>query len=315
MQFLRRLKIFCLPTQENAYRPAILERRSLLLFLGAILVAEGLLVANLFGRSAMPDFLAAVVSSEIISLTNVERAQAETISLRENPLLAAAAQRKAEDMAARGYFSHTGPDGKPPWSWIAEAGYDYHFAGENLAVHFVDSSDVVEAWMDSPSHRANIVKPLYQEIGVGVAHGSYQGSPAIFVVQFFGTPQNTQLSAAVGQSPSSFFESLSRGFARVLAEPRGTTTMVLGSVAAVLLLALALTFFVHVQVQPSDLLLKGSMVALFALCLLTVNGKALNNGDANQAAVAGAPAGLRVQESGVVLSESGVSTERFVVEY
>jgi hypothetical protein len=131
---------------------------------------------------------AAVVQSQVIALTNTERAQNDVGQLTENAQLDAAAQAKAADMAAKGYFSHVGPDGKEPWAWIAGAGYDYEYAGENLAVKFTDSSDVVNAWMASPTHRANIVKPEYTDIGVGVADGTYQGEPATFVVQYFASP-------------------------------------------------------------------------------------------------------------------------------
>jgi hypothetical protein len=61
-------------------------------------------------------------------------------------------------------------------------------AGENLAIHFTDSSDVVGAWMDSPTHRANIMNGNYTEIGVGTAEGTYEGFKTMYVVQLFGTP-------------------------------------------------------------------------------------------------------------------------------
>src|SRR3989344_9308040 len=149
MHFLERIKRFLIPSRENVYRPEILGRRSMLFFLGVILAAEGFLVANLMGRGGVEDFLAAVIGSEIITLTNAERAQVATPELAPNALLTAAAQRKAEDMAARGYFSHIGPDGKLPWAWAAEAGYEYSGAGEDLAVRFVDSYNVEGAWVNS----------------------------------------------------------------------------------------------------------------------------------------------------------------------
>lgn len=311
--FLKRLRDFCVPSKSNAYRPEALERKWLIFFLALILFAEGFLVTSLLVRPGAGDFLALVLGSEIISLTNAERAQADQGVLAENPLLQAAAQAKAEDMAHRSYFSHTGPDGKLPWAWVAEAGYDYHFAGENLAVRFVDSSDVIEAWMASPSHRENIVKPLYREIGVGVAHGMYKGEPATFVVQFFGTPRSTgELAAAAGQSSLSFMESFFKTFARAFAEPRSTASLVLWGVALLLLGVVALTFFVHVQVQPTDLLLKGSLVVLIALALVAVNARAPEKLSQNnlQAAALGSP----LPAYGVIVGESGVSTERFVVE-
>lgn len=132
---------------------------------------------------------AAVVESEIVALTNTERTDNNVPQLTENPVLDEAAQARAEDMAKKGYFSHTAPDGSLPWVWFDKFGYDYHYAGENLAVRFSDSGEVVNAWMASPTHRENIVKSDYTEIGVGVADGTYEGQPTTFVVQFFGTPQ------------------------------------------------------------------------------------------------------------------------------
>lgn len=147
------------------------------------------MVSSLIARQSSMQFLAAVVSQEVVSLTNEERESNKVGTLATNELLTKAAQAKAEDMAKNGYFSHAGPDGKTPWQWIAEAGYQYQYAGENLAVRFIDSRDVVDAWMVSPSHRANIVKGVYTTIGVGVAQGFYQGEPATYVVQYFATPK------------------------------------------------------------------------------------------------------------------------------
>jgi hypothetical protein len=77
------------------------------------------------------------------------------------------------------------PDGKQPWYWFDLVGYPYTYAGENLAVNFTDSKDVENAWMASPTHHANLVKPQYTQVGIGVAQGRYQGKEATFVVQFF----------------------------------------------------------------------------------------------------------------------------------
>jgi len=162
-----------------------------------VLATEGFLVASLVARQSSSNFLAAVIQSEVIALTNGEREQNSAGVLLENPALDAAAQAKANDMAAKGYFAHLSPDGKTPWDFIAAAGYSYQYAGENLAVRFSDSQDVVNAWMQSPTHRANIVKPQYTQIGVGIAEGMYQGQPATFVAQYFGAP----LAAAPAATP------------------------------------------------------------------------------------------------------------------
>jgi uncharacterized protein YkwD len=184
------------PSSDNGYRPHLLRRPWLLVFLAVTLATEGFLVANLIARESDQTFLAAIVPAEIIALTNQERAQNGVGQLTDNAELDAAAQAKAEDMATKGYFSHISPDGETPWQWITNAGYQYQYAGENLAVRFINSSDVVNAWMASPSHRANIVKPVYTDIGVGAAEGNYEGQPATYVVQYFGTPASSASGAA-----------------------------------------------------------------------------------------------------------------------
>ncbi len=95
---------------------------------------------------------------------------------------------KADDMATKGYFAHTSPEGLTPWYWFAQVGYNYTYAGENLAINFNESKDVDTAWLASPTHRANILNSHYTEIGIATAQGMYKGVQATFVVQMFGTP-------------------------------------------------------------------------------------------------------------------------------
>lgn len=142
--------------------------------------------------------LAAVLASALVSYTNDTRDERGLQTLTTSPELEVAAQMKANDMAEKGYFAHISPDGTTPWYWIQEAGYSYAHAGENLAVDFVRSKDVTNAWMNSPSHRANMVSEKYTEIGIATARGTYNGQDTVFVVQMFGTPlsaTSTQLAA------------------------------------------------------------------------------------------------------------------------
>jgi len=121
-------------------------------------------------------------------ITNRDRTTANVKELKVNPLLEKAAQAKADDMAARGYFAHNTPEGLSPWYWLNEAGYKYVFAGENLAVNFNDSNDVQRAWMNSKGHFLNILNPRFTEIGIATSTGVYKNRIAVFVVQFFGAP-------------------------------------------------------------------------------------------------------------------------------
>lgn len=135
--------------------------------------------------------LAAVVTSTLVDLANKDRSAEDLGNLTINPLLVAAAQAKADDMAEKGYFAHNSPEGKTSWVWFKEVGYSFTYAGENLAVNFSDSEDVERAWMDSPTHRANIMNGKFTEIGIATAVGEYEGKKTLFVVQMFGTPRAT----------------------------------------------------------------------------------------------------------------------------
>jgi uncharacterized protein YkwD len=281
MQLWKRLKNTVVPTHENVYRPHMLGRSSLVFFVALTLAVEGFLVASLVARQSDGTFLSAVIASDVIGLTNSQRELASVSSLVENTKLDAAAQAKAEDMAKRGYFSHVGPDGVLPWTWILRAGYAYKYAGENLAVRFTDSSDVVRAWMASPAHRANVMKSAYTEIGVGVAEGMFEGKSATFVVQYFGTEvqgapavaPNVSGAGAVGAAAGahSFMEGLQRQFVRIVNDPAQTVNWVLGTVAVLLFALVMVSFVMHLEVQSTEMLLGGATVAALALLFAMAN--------------------------------------------
>jgi uncharacterized protein YkwD len=139
-------------------------------------------------RTNVLDSLSAIYAAVLVNLTNQNRVAANVAELTVNPLLEKAAQMKADDMASKSYFAHNTPDGKTPWYWFEQAGYEYVYAGENLAVNFENSEDVETAWMNSRGHFLNIMNPKYTEIGIATSTGIYKNRTAIFVVQMFGTP-------------------------------------------------------------------------------------------------------------------------------
>lgn len=167
----------------------ILSHPATLVILLLALVCELALLHQPFQALLIRDYLSAVVPSVVVDLTNRHRSEASVDELATNPLLEQAAQLKAEDMAARGYFSHYSPEGVSPWTWLDRVGYNYEIAGENLAVNYFSSASVARAWMKSPTHRENILRPEFSEIGIGLAHGTYKNRPAVFVVQFFARPR------------------------------------------------------------------------------------------------------------------------------
>lgn len=129
--------------------------------------------------------------AEILQLTNEYRAKQGLPPLKLNPQLMQAAQNRAQDMVTTGSFSHTVATTSPGvdnWSFIKKSGYGYQAAGENLARNFDNANDTFQGWVNSPSHKANLVKD-YQDTGIGIA---YDKSNKPYVVQFFGTPLKTQ---------------------------------------------------------------------------------------------------------------------------
>lgn len=129
-------------------------------------------------------------STALLTATNTQRLKATESALTLNAQLTAAAQAKANDMAAHNYWSHNSPDGRTPWSFISASGYDYAVAGENLAYGFSNADDTVTGWMNSAEHRANILDSSYQDVGFGVATATnFQGQgPETIVVAEYAAP-------------------------------------------------------------------------------------------------------------------------------
>jgi hypothetical protein len=176
-----------IPHERNNYHPHILGHRFLGLVSLLLVAVKVSLVASL-ALSPAVSLSSAITTGNIVSLTNQSRVQYGLPELTLNTKLSQAAQNKANDMLAKGYFAHNTPDGKTPWSFIKATGYSYLSAGENLAVDFTQAESVSAAWMNSPGHRANILNKSFQEIGIGIAFGMWQGHQTTFVVQMFGTP-------------------------------------------------------------------------------------------------------------------------------
>lgn len=127
---------------------------------------------------------------ELLFYTNELREKNGLNVLALNDSLSKAAAAKAVDMFKNDYWAHTSPSGKEPWDFIIGAGYDYIYAGENLAVDFSKSKDVVIAWDNSPSHRDNLLSHKYSEIGFAVVNGELQGRKTTLVVQMFGNKRS-----------------------------------------------------------------------------------------------------------------------------
>lgn len=123
-------------------------------------------------------------AAAVQALTNAERAAAGLPPLAPDPRLTVAAQRHSEDMVARDFYAHTTPEGGEPWDRARAAGSRHRGIGENIACGQRTPEEVVRGWMNSPGHRANILKPEFSHLGIGYATGSRAGT---YWTQLFGS--------------------------------------------------------------------------------------------------------------------------------
>ena len=127
-------------------------------------------------QSSVLSFSTNTSIAALLTETNAQRTSNGVASVSLNSQLDAAAQAKANDMAARNYWSHETPDGGQPWQFITGAGYVYTTAGENLAYGFDSSAATITGWMNSPGHRANLLNTAFHDVGFGIANAEdYQG--------------------------------------------------------------------------------------------------------------------------------------------
>lgn len=159
----------------------------------------------------LPVHAKSIAPENILALVNESRAKAGLPVLSLNATLTQAATAKADDMLKGDYFSHTSPTGKSPWYWIKRSGYRYRSAGENLALNYYSAEEQHTAWMNSETHRANILSPKFEEIGIAMAEGKINGTTSLVVVQVFASPmkpiaKKEGSSVQESKTPSSVLE-------------------------------------------------------------------------------------------------------------
>lgn len=188
MNLLEWARHFFIPHPSNNHKAKILHPSTLSVFVALFLIYQFAINFYLLVQPSILGYASNITPEQVIELTNQKRLESGLSPLTLNGKLNEAAQRKAGDMFAFNYWSHNSPSGRNPWSFFQEVGYKYLYAGENLARDFMNSSSVVDAWMNSPTHRDNILNSHYQETGLAVVNGTLNGVETTLVVQLFGTP-------------------------------------------------------------------------------------------------------------------------------
>ncbi len=196
---LSKLRFLFLPEERNNQKAKSLHLTSLFVLLFLAVAFQSLLTGLSRLKPGVLGFASNITIESLFELTNQEREKHGLNRLDFNKDLAEAAREKASFMFTFGCWSHYCND-RTPWWFFKNAGYNYSYAGENLARDFADSEGVVTAWMESPSHRDNVLNSNYEEIGFAVVDGILDGQETTLVVQLFGAPEEVKPAIASGRS-------------------------------------------------------------------------------------------------------------------
>jgi len=192
---------FFVPRHTNNFTAKLLHHDFLTIYL-IVAILFGVGIKHMQQTGNILGYATDVTVQKLYELTNAERSKINLNGLNYNDELAAAAKQKAEDMFAKDYWSHYGPAGETPWQFILASGYQYEYAGENLAKNFMFSDGVVKAWLDSTTHRDNLLRSEYTDVGFAVVNGILNGEETTLVVQMFGKPLYSKDTVA-SQRPKS----------------------------------------------------------------------------------------------------------------
>lgn len=177
-----------LPHEKNNHRAQLLQPSFIGIFVALFLLNQSIIKSFTLIRPGVLGYSSEITIQKVYDQTNQFRQKNGLPLLHYDPVLSRSAVAKANDMFANDYWAHTSPQGRTPWDFLKAEGYQYSIAGENLAKDFYDTDSLMKAWMNSPTHRENILNNKYQEIGIGVVNGVLNGVKTTLVVQHFGTP-------------------------------------------------------------------------------------------------------------------------------
>lgn len=180
-----------LPHPHNNHKAKILWPRSIVILIGIYIMGRSIIDITVGLLPGVLGYASQIDTAKVVDLTNSQRLNAGLEIVKLNSALSQAALAKASDMFANNYWAHVSPTGTEPWSFITNSGYKYQHAGENLARDFSNPNDIVAAWMNSPTHKKNLLDSRYRDIGVAVLDGYINGVETTIVVQMFGTPQTS----------------------------------------------------------------------------------------------------------------------------
>jgi len=230
------------PHKKNGYQPHLIRRYGLMaivfVVIGLQLGYNGATTGNVLGRESD------ITINTLYNQTNLARNESGKSDLILNEKLNKAAYMKAQDMFEDQYWAHNAPDGTEPWRWFGDVDYNYSEAGENLAKNFTSTSAVMTAWLNSPEHKANVLKDGYRDVGFAVVSGEIDDKPTTIVVAMYGTPADS----AVAGANTGFSEATATNEANILTQfaiaAQSITPAVMGGLTLIAI-AIIVSAFAH----------------------------------------------------------------------
>lgn len=232
------------PHKVNGYRPHLIRVHGLIAVLIIAVLAQITYSVSTVGDLQILGRTSNIETVDLLNDTNKERQAQNLGDLHINDQLSEAAFLKAQDMFAHNYWAHTSPDGVAPWKWFGDAGYNYSIAGENLAKNYPTAEATVAAWMNSPTHRENILNEKYVDVGFAVVDGTLDGKATTLVVAFYGAPvtfvavQGASVPATFS-SPEPFATNPIEYFATALQSLSPVTIVILAVLGVVAIVGMA----------------------------------------------------------------------------
>ncbi len=188
----RHAKLAVVPHAANGFRPHLVRWYGVTAMLIVAFVA---FASSHASTGSILGVQANITSIDLLADTNAERAKVGEEPLAYNEQLSSAAFLKAQDMLNQQYWAHVAPDGTTPWQWFAKVGYNYAYAGENLAKNFTSTNTTVAAWMESVHHRENILNKNYKDVGFAVVDGVLDGKQTTLIVALYAAPTSAVAGA------------------------------------------------------------------------------------------------------------------------
>ena len=185
-----------IPGPHNEFKPKALHKKHLFKY-GAFLIFTKMVILSILFIFPASGLFGEMSSRVILDELNTERIFQGLEPLQFNDKLYVAAGEKANDMVVYNYFDHFSPTGVSPWYWIKKNNYIYTYAGENLAMDFFDSEDLMKGWMNSKTHRENILNKYFKDAAIYVKKGKINNNETILVVLMFGKQKVIQAPSKI----------------------------------------------------------------------------------------------------------------------